>query len=290
MKVAVFGYGSMGTRHAKNALALGHEVRVHDPQLGLGSEGDLHERETMRWAEAVVIATPAATHARLLWSALWLSRPVYVEKPLVMNSAQVDALADRFNVSRVTVGYNLRTHPHVAALKQWLDGRTPAVATFYTLSDMATWPGRTYADTLLECSHEIDLALWMLGPARVRRAEHTQDGRRWVLTLAHDAGTESLVQLGTDSATYSRGAVVYASGATAGWTWNAPARESTYSDPVVGLQNLDVDADDTYRAALAAFLVGAATPDPAPVVGCTFAEAAHVLAVCDAARAAAQIC
>lgn len=296
MNVAVFGYGSMGTRHAQNAVALGHDVMVHDPLRGLGHPGEVAERELIRQSHAVVIASPAATHARLLWQALWFSRPVYVEKPLAMNATQTGELAARFAdaTERVVVGYNLRHHPHVVALKRWAESSNRPVGTFYVLCDMATWPGTTYADALLECSHEIDLALWMLGPASVRRARQTSDGKDWTITLSHDNGGESLVQIGTDRNAYARGAVLAdvtrQRGTSGGWTWHAPSARSTYSDGE-GITNLDVSADDTYRAALAAFLDAAGEPDRPGAfarAGCTFAEAARVLEACDAARAAAQ--
>lgn len=296
MNVAVFGNGSMGARHSRNAQDLGHEVTIHDPLRGFGVDNEAAELETMRKAHAIIIATPATTHARLLWNALWLgARPVLIEKPLAVNAAQAQALAATFKLQseRVMVGYNLRFHPHVGAM--YLAQREGAIgavvgASFHVLCDGTTWPGASYADALLECSHEIDLALHLLGPAHVADAMQSHDGREWRLVLQHDAGPMSNVHMSTAARDYSRGAVIVGARGELVWTWNAPESWSALS--VCGeRERLTVDADLTYRVELAAFLGRAALPDATAgsmFVGVADMDAGlRVLRLCDAARAMA---
>lgn len=296
MNVAVFGHGSMGARHVRNALDLGHTVAVHDPARGAGVDTEAAELEAMRKAHAIVIATPATTHARLLWGALWLgARPVLIEKPLAVNAAQAQALASTFRLQseRVMVGYNLRFHPHVVAMRKAIDARAIGAiigANFHVLCDGSTWPGASYADALLECSHEIDLALHLLGPAHVTHATQSHDGRDWHLVLQHDAGVVSRVHMSTVARGYARGAVIVGAFGELVWTWNAPEAWSSLS--ILGArERLTVDADMTYKMEMAAFLGRAALPDATD--GSMFAGVAdmaaglRVLKMCDAARASA---
>jgi predicted dehydrogenase len=70
--------------------------------------------------EAVVLATPIATHAELTGAALTAGKHVFVEKPLAMDAAQASALVEQARASErlLFVGYVFLHHPALAALEQ----------------------------------------------------------------------------------------------------------------------------------------------------------------------------
>lgn len=73
--------------------------------------------------DAVVIATPAATHASLAQAALELGKHVLVEKPLATSTAEADELARRADAGRRTlmVGHTFLYNPAVRHLKRLMD-------------------------------------------------------------------------------------------------------------------------------------------------------------------------
>lgn len=193
MRVLVVGYGSMGRRHARNSLALGWSVSVLDPDrqsMVRAVEDGFALYDGSESYDAAVVATPAETHASVVRSLLDV--PVLVEKPLAPRVVEAEWMLA--SPRRIHVGYNWRHHPGVLLARDYT--RTIAVerAGFCVVCDKSTWPGRGYADMLLEASHEIDLALWLLGPASVSLAQST-DPDRWLLQLVHASGTRTDVIL-----------------------------------------------------------------------------------------------
>jgi predicted dehydrogenase len=73
--------------------------------------------------EAVVIATPVITHARLAEQALRAGKHVFVEKPMALTAADAEALVDlAAERSRVLMpGHLLLYHPGVRKLKELVD-------------------------------------------------------------------------------------------------------------------------------------------------------------------------
>jgi predicted dehydrogenase len=76
----------------------------------------------------VVIATRHDSHAELARRALERGLDVFVEKPLALDDAELDALLEAANASRgrLTVGFNRRFSPHARAAKEFFaDARSP---------------------------------------------------------------------------------------------------------------------------------------------------------------------
>lgn len=282
MKVGIIGYGSMGRRHAANALALGYEVLVYDMAKvavadGMRRVGTIVDLVKERCA-AVVIATPAAQHADdLNWLAtLRYDRRVLVEKPLVMGLRDIPHTAGLWPFE-VCVGYNLRYHPGYRELWKAREAGSPLSAIFYVNVDGSTWPGAHYADALLECSHEIDLARWILGPMTLRHAVSFDGGTGWLLTLRHVCDVLSTVWISTRATGYARGgSVQLADGSSVTLRWDAPGGSMALSLNGAPFESSACSTEDIYRAELADFLDGGG--------GCTLQEAVDTLAICDEAR------
>ena len=230
MKVLVLGYGSMGRRHATLALELGCDVAVYDPahnseqlvlellpyttynaDLARQQQVVAFSREDDAWAwepDAVVIATPAYMHSENLHeAAVRLGVPIFIEKPLALSvndyrgeGACWVAGDAGFTMPHVQVGYNWRFHPIVCGFRQRAVELGPArVASIWVASDMRTWPGKNYADALLECSHELDLALDLFGPVELGspvtpvKRDIMRDA--WRLELHHATGCRTFVTI-----------------------------------------------------------------------------------------------
>lgn len=160
-KIGILGLGSIGKRHAENFKKLGCEVRGYDP----GVDGwDRHQ--VVDWADAVVVATPTANHYADLMT-IPLDKAVFVEKPII------DSLPLHQHVTNVKiVGYNLRFHSCVFEAREWLANGLigkPIWARF-VCAQHNDKPQYLRDGVILNWSHEIDLALYLLGKAEVRAA------------------------------------------------------------------------------------------------------------------------
>ena len=121
-KVAVVGVGYWGKNLARNFAELGSLGAVVDANLVAGEQVSAQTGAPSRtFAEVladgaihgVAIATRAETHYEIATAALASGKHVFVEKPLVLNEAEADALIEQAaGVGRVLmVGHLLRYHP-----------------------------------------------------------------------------------------------------------------------------------------------------------------------------------
>lgn len=129
--VAVLGCGAWGKNHVRVWDQLGH-LRMacdSDPALlralaaqypRLGTSTDLGEVLDRSDVDAVVIATPARTHAALALRALKAGKDVLVEKPMALTAAEGEELAATAKaLGRVLlVGHVLEYHPAVLRLRE----------------------------------------------------------------------------------------------------------------------------------------------------------------------------
>lgn len=190
MRIGLVGCGSIGTRHAKNVKALGHEIVSVDRDATRSRDWnpcyDLEDFAQSR-PSAVLICTPASTHADIATAllAVGYSGPLFVEKPLALTSKECAIFREWPSVVNMT-GYNWRFHPQVL---QWKADVTPFTQWDYAVlecdTDLTLWPGREYADPVFECSHEIDTATWMGAPLEIKRAGYLQQESGFNLTLGN---------------------------------------------------------------------------------------------------------
>lgn len=177
-RALVIGYGSIGQRHARVLEALGHEVAV-------ASRRDVDHPRRFSSLEAAladfrpgyaVVASETALH-RAAFQALRRSGfagTTLIEKPLFHDLAADDAAVE----DGVFVAYNMRFHPLLLRLREWLEGRKLLAASIHVGQHLATWrPWRDYRESyssqralgggvLRDLSHELDYVLWLFGPWR----------------------------------------------------------------------------------------------------------------------------
>ena len=194
--ILVIGCGSIGQRHIANLNKLGvGKIIAFDPQseqrrivaekFGIKTVSTLADG----WKESpnvALIAAPSNLHIPLALEAARRGCHLFVEKPL---SHTLDGIKELLAVSRkrnltTMVGCNMRFHPGPAAVKRLLNKQAIGniiAARIQIGSYLPRWrPGQDYhksysasveyGGAILDCIHEIDLALWYLGPAKVLAA------------------------------------------------------------------------------------------------------------------------
>lgn len=129
--------------------------------------------------DAVYVATPPSTHMEFTLAAAQAGKPVYVEKPMGMNTAQCETMLAACRQAGVPlyVAYYRRGLPRFRKIKEWLDagaiGEPRLVRTLHTREPLAAsgtdnWrvnPAISGGGLFMDLgSHTLDLLDFLLGP------------------------------------------------------------------------------------------------------------------------------
>ena len=256
MKIAILGCGSIGRRHLRNLVTLGQtDLLAFDPQLQAReqvlAETGIRVCATTAdvWREkpdAVLITAPSNLHVPLALEAARNGCHLFIEKPLSSSLDGLDELqAEVHSRNLVTmVGCNMRFHPGPAVVKVLLTQKkigSELSARLQCGSYLPRWrPQSDYLQSysastewggaILDCIHELDLALWYFGPAVLiasvrlpaRNLGMETDGLAEML-LRHDAGTVSSVHLNFVQRDYRRGCQIIGTTGTIYWDFTERA-------------------------------------------------------------------
>jgi len=128
VKIGVLGLGSIGMRHAKNVLALGHEVDAYDPvgmagQVFVPEIRVMHRDHVLILSKAIVVASPSIHHGVDLQDAIHSGCHVLVEKPFGYDCPPLldgflQATRQKAPGQIVATGFNLRFHSCVKKAKE----------------------------------------------------------------------------------------------------------------------------------------------------------------------------
>jgi predicted dehydrogenase/threonine dehydrogenase-like Zn-dependent dehydrogenase len=162
-----FSLRAVASRTGASALRVAREfgapVAASDPEVVLNDPA----------VDAVVIATRHDSHASLALAALAAGKHVFLEKPMALARAELDALRDAALASdRVfTVGYNRRYAPFSLAVRDALAASPGPRVVGYRVNAGAAPPGHWTVDPKLgggrivgEACHMLDLLCFWLGP------------------------------------------------------------------------------------------------------------------------------
>jgi predicted dehydrogenase len=231
-RVLVCGAGSIGRRHISNLLDLGAEVFVWRNRGELLSEiasefpvqicSSLTEGISV--VEAVVVATATDEHIPIATMALKAKRALFIEKPLSNNWDGVDALSKLAEGNVVEVGFQFRSHPNLIELAAVLQSSEQGKILAYRLAmghRLDAWrPEQDYRQgysansergggALFDLIHQIDIALWLFGPASGVQAVMANLGTLNIkgddmtnLLLTHKNGLTGHIQLDMASPVY----------------------------------------------------------------------------------------
>lgn len=235
--VVVVGLGSIGERHVRNLLKLGHTritvVRrdaAKPPRTLRGTEfrtvtslrAALEERPA-----AVIVANPTALHDEVVWRAVDAGIHVLLEVPASHASEGLERAERRARDTgaRTVVAHNLRFHPALRAIHTAVHGGVIGQP-LYTRAQFGeylpachSWEdyrGRYEAradlggGVVLTSIHELDHAYWLCGPVAavtcVARTIHFPIDVEDVamMILEHESGVLSEIELDFVQRTYRR--------------------------------------------------------------------------------------
>lgn len=284
MIAAVIGLGSIGLRHTRNLIDMGIDVVGYDPSpsacdhAGAAGVRLARDRETaITQADVVVIASPNRYHLEDLEISIALRRHVYAEKPIAHDGTKLALLLNDADKGGLTVfaGLNLRYHPCVEQVRHRLrNGEVGEIlwARFIAASYLPSWrPGKnhqtgyaadpTTGGIIFDDIHEIDLANYLLGDARVIAAAARSTGSVGIasddcadLILQHEGGCQSSIHM--DYVTRPKQRIVEIAGARGFINVDIGGRRYSVADVNDGRETFDIggEANDDYRNAMAHFL------------------------------------
>jgi predicted dehydrogenase len=215
LRLGVIGAGAWGKNHVRTAatLAEGELTAVCDVDPGARERlvrqfpavhvtGELED--LLARVDAVVIASPAATHARFALACLEAGKPCLVEKPFALSTADAQAVARAAAERKLPVlaGHLLVFHPAVERLRTLVQGGD--LGRVYYLYGLRVNLGQVRADENALWSfgpHDVSVALYLLDEVPVTVAAHgksyLQPGVEDVvfLTMEFASGVLAHVQL-----------------------------------------------------------------------------------------------
>lgn len=192
----ILGHGSIGRRHAQTLKRLGYDIMTYDP----AQRTDIDEQEIINKADAILICSPTSLHYQHLVQSLFARKPIFVEKPIA-DTEKCHFLASIMGRDPFMVGYNLRWHSCVKKAKEWIDNGIlgPIHWASFVIGQKNDKLDYLRDGVILNWSHEIDLALYLLGPAKVLQASArvTASGGEDIadIWLQHDSGARSSIHL-----------------------------------------------------------------------------------------------
>lgn len=175
MKVLIWGYGVIGSRHAQNFAKAGAQVEVLSRRqiTDFPCHNSLSEALESQ-PDVVFITTETIDHYGNLVevAAHGFSGHVIMEKPLFAENDEVP----EHSFKSLHVSYNLRLHPLVQRLKQELNGQNIISSLAYVGQYLPDWrkSGKDYREyysavknqgggALRDLSHELDLSVLLVG-------------------------------------------------------------------------------------------------------------------------------
>lgn len=204
--IGLVGCGRWGSKILRDLRQLGCRVPVvarsaesiARAEVG-GADRVVDRVELLAGAQGVVVATPTATHARVLDEVLELGVPVYVEKPMTCDVAAAERLA-REAGERLFVMDKWRHHPGIELLRDIArGGELGETLGVHCVRDSWGSPHRDVDSVWIHLPHDLAIGLELLGevpPAVAAVAEvtdgwpsgmHALLGERPWLSVSHSA-------------------------------------------------------------------------------------------------------
>jgi predicted dehydrogenase len=175
MNCLIIGYGSIGARHADILEEMRHSVHVVSKRdiKDFPCYKSIKEALKSKDFDYVIISNETYNHYNsfIELDELGYSGKLLVEKPIFLDSLSLP----QAGFEKVFVGYNLRFHPVVEKLHDFLNGREICSIQVYVGQYLPDWkPGTDYTKcysafreqgggVLRDLSHELDYINWVAG-------------------------------------------------------------------------------------------------------------------------------
>lgn len=185
MNVLIIGLGSIAFKHIAALREIEPNVNLYALRSSNEAENypeiyNIHAIEEMLVpAKFTIISTPTQLHEPAILQALKLKCPIFIEKPVLGELKNVVLLRNAIEQSKVLtyVACNIRFHPAIQFIKQYLDMHQPTIneVNVYCGSSLPDWrPGRDFRNMYsakkdmgggvhLDLIHELDYCKWLFG-------------------------------------------------------------------------------------------------------------------------------
>lgn len=199
MKIGVWGLGSIGLRHAKNALVEGADVIGFDPdrartqlleEAGAAVVGS--EEELLNAADAIIICSPNHLHFDHLKRCIDADCHVLIEKPMAHRSEGLKELLDQATDKELVIApaMNMRFDAVVQKAKNIVENRDFGRAVWARLICSAYLPdwrphqdykqgytnNRATGGVIFDIIHEFDIAHYVLGALETQSCHAVNSG------------------------------------------------------------------------------------------------------------------
>ncbi|MCL5072003.1 MAG: Gfo/Idh/MocA family oxidoreductase [Actinobacteria bacterium] len=184
MKVVIFGLGSIGQRHVRILLEnYSHDLYIFRSGAS-GNVNSLGIKEVYSWEEVkdlkpevVFITNPTSLHMETAIKCAGEGYKIFMEKPIGKDTNSLEQLIDAVKKDNLVtyVAYNLRFHPIIKKIREYLKEKKPLYARVVCTSFLPSWRPNTdhlksySANTdmgggvILDLSHEIDYVDYLFG-------------------------------------------------------------------------------------------------------------------------------
>lgn len=198
MKFALIGCGTWGAIILRDLIQLENQVNVVEidvenaaKAITLGADQVWQQVEQISDVQAIIIATPASTHADIIHAldASGNELPIFCEKPLVDLAEQARSLLQRVGAP-LFVMHIWRYHPGIIKLRElYEEGHIGKLTQFRSLRANWTSP-RTDVDTLVNMApHDLSILQFLLGhipPVASATAERISGRIESCLAILHE--------------------------------------------------------------------------------------------------------
>jgi len=183
LKIGVVGAGAWGRNHVRTVAGLAEgelaavcdtdpKVRERIARQYPGALVTADVAALLGVVDAVIVASPAATHATVARQAVEAGKPVLVEKPFALSVGDAEAVA-RQAAEPVLAGHLLVYHPAVERLREMV--QKGELGKVFYLYGLRVNLGQVRKDENALWSfgpHDVSVALYLLGEQPVRVAAH----------------------------------------------------------------------------------------------------------------------
>lgn len=187
MRVIFFGLGSIGQRHAKILLE-NYSYDLYAFRSGANSNtNELSIKEVYSWEEVkdlkpdvAFITNPTFLHMETAIKCANQGYKLFIEKPIGKDTVGLEKLIKVIEKNKLVtyVAYNLRFHPIIKKIREYLNVRRPLYVRVVCTSFLPTWRQNTdylkgYSanaamggGVILDLSHELDYVDYLFGGIR----------------------------------------------------------------------------------------------------------------------------
>ncbi len=183
MNALIIGLGSIARKHIAAIKKIDKEVKLFAlrSNKSVALESDIKNvfsfDEIDLNLDFCIICNPTSEHYKTILKCLELNIPLFIEKPSLMNLNGANKLIKEINERNIItyVALNLRFHPIIKFLKEYLINKRVIEANVYCGSYLPDWrPNIDYTKNYsaiarmgggvhLDLIHEIDYSVWLFG-------------------------------------------------------------------------------------------------------------------------------